>query len=163
MLLRIYERNVYRIIGHPLTPVRPSKAKVSWALMFAAKILGFVAVVDVLVFPILWILRAEVPQAYIPIIGYEGFCISLIGGLLLFTSPFSTVEQENHRYLGFGTSRYGLRSRKLTKKEKHVNQQRGILMAIIGMLLFLFPMFIVILNRFVRSHICYLAMFSQPT
>jgi hypothetical protein len=130
-----------------LTPVRPSKAKVFWALIFVANILGFVAVVDVLVFPILWILRAEVPQAYITIIGYEGFCISLIGGLLLFTSLFSTIEQENHRYLGFGTSRYGLQSRKLTKEEKHVKRQRGILMVITGMLLFLFPILIAILNR----------------
>jgi len=105
--------------------------------VFIAKILVFVAVVDVAVLPILWILKVALPQAYISITCYEGFCITLIGGLLLFTSLFSTAEQENHKYSGLGTYRYELRSKERTKKEKSSLRQKGILMIITGMLLFL--------------------------
>ena len=79
-----------------------SLKNVPWALVFVAKILGFVAIIDVVVFPILWILGVALPQVYISITCHEGFCFALISGLLLFTSLFSTVEQENHSYIGFG-------------------------------------------------------------
>lgn len=112
--------------------------KLPWALVFIAKILGFAAILDVVVFPILWILTISLLQAYLMITCFEGLCIILFGGLLLITSLFSTVEQSNHRYVGDGVIRYGLRSRKLKKEEKYALRQKGILMVITGMLLF-FP------------------------
>jgi len=112
--------------------------KVPWVLRFVAKILGSVVVIDVAVIPILWVLRADLPLAYFSITSYEGLCITIIGGLLLFTSLFSTIEQENHKYLGFGTYRYGLRSKRLTNEQKHDMRLRGILMIIVGITLVLF-------------------------
>ena len=108
-----------------------------WALMFIAKILGSVAVLDVVVFPILWILRVSLLQAYFMITCVEGLCIILFGGLLLITSFFSTVEQSNHMYVGDRVIRYGMRSRKLKKEEKYALRQKGILTVIAGILLFL--------------------------
>lgn len=105
------------------------------------KILGFVAVIDVAVIPILWALRADFIPAYFLITSYEGFCSAMIGGLLLFTSLFSTIEQENHKHVGFGTYRYGLRSEKLTNERKRDIQLKGILMVSIGVILFLIGIF----------------------
>jgi hypothetical protein len=118
-----------------LSPFRPFKTKVPWALVFVAKIFVSVAIIDAAVFPILWSLKAALLQAYIVITCFEGLCIILIGGLLLFTSLFSTIEQANHRYVGLGAYRYGLRSKKLKKEQKHAMRLRGILMIMVGILL----------------------------
>lgn len=118
-----------------MPPFHSFETKVPWALVFVTKILGFVAIIDVAVFPILWILRVALPQAYFPITFYEGFSITVIGVLVLFTSLFSTVEQPDDRYLGHGMYRYGIKFKKLSKEDKHDMRVRGILMILVGMIL----------------------------
>lgn len=112
--------------------------KFPWVLRFVAKILGSAGVIDVAVFPILWVLRVDLLLAYFSVTFYEGLCITIIGGLLLFTSLFSTIEQENHKYVGFGTYRYGLKSKRLTNEQKHGMRLKGILMITAGIILALF-------------------------
>jgi len=119
--------------------------KVSWALLFVVKILVSVAVIDVVVFPILWVLRASLPQVYIPITLFEGGAIMLIGVLLLLTSLSSEVALANDRYVGFGAVRRGIRFVEIKGEQKHVMRKRGVLMVIIGLLLSI-PTLMVMIN-----------------
>lgn len=109
--------------------------KIRWAFLFVAKILCFVAIVDIAVLPVLWILRVPLPQAYVPVTCGEGLFIALIGVLLLLNSLSSTVIQGDDRYAGFGTIRHGVRFRKLKDEEKHLMRKRGTVMVAIGMIM----------------------------
>jgi hypothetical protein len=124
--LKILRRKVVRFLG---------EIKIFRIIVFVAKILGAILVINIAIFPMLWILKAALPEAYLLIISYEGLCIATVGFLLLLTSLFSQVEQENHRYVGFGTYRYGLRFKKLTSEQKRDMRLRGILMMTIGVIL----------------------------
>lgn len=126
-------------------PFQGKSLKVPWALLFAVKILASVAVTDVVVFPILRVLRVPLPQGYIPITCFEGGFITFIGVLLLLNSLSSKVAVANDRYVGFGTIRRGVRFVELKSEQKHIMRKRGTLMVIIGMLLFI-PTLIVIIN-----------------
>ena len=113
--------------------------------MFAVKILLSVAVIDVVVFPILWVLRVPLPHGYTSIICFEGGFITILGVLLLLTSLFSRIALANDRYVGFGTTRRGLRFKELKSEQKHILRKRGILMVAVGLLLFI-PTLMVIIN-----------------
>ena len=92
--------------------------------MHVVKILVSVAAIDVVVFPILWVLRVPLLQVYIPVTCFEGGAIILIGILLLLNSLSSEVALVNDRYVGFGAIRRGIRFVEMKGEQKRIMRKR---------------------------------------
>jgi len=117
---------------------------IPWALLFVAKTIAAIAAIDVTLLPILWHLRAPLPQCYVPITCFEGGLIAAVGVLLLVNSLASKVALTDDRYVRLGVIRRGIRFKELKNHEKRSMRRRGILMVMIGLLLFV-PTLIVLL------------------
>jgi hypothetical protein len=82
------------------------------------------------------------------IIGFEGFCSLTLGGVELFLSLFSTLEREDHRYIGHRMMRYQLKVEELNPHQKEDMRRIGFTLVIMGLLLsltlilFVFPDFL---------------------
>ena len=84
---------------------------------------------------------------YFPIIAFEGFCCFILGSLKIVNSLFSTIEAEDHRYIGHGMLRYQLKSIKLKPRQQKIMRKKGITMVIIGLLLVSLPVALVMIHN----------------
>ena len=101
----------------------------------ALKELRFFLIINLVLLPFLILLNQNLVLAYFWIIGFEGFCSLILGGFELFLSLFSTIERENHRYIGHRMMRYQLKVIKLESPEKEEIRRIGFTLVFMGLLL----------------------------
>lgn len=111
----------------------PFDPRIAW------KILRFYLVVDLAVLPLLLLFNLNLLWSYLSIILFEGFCSLVVGCVLLFSSLFSTIEVEDHKYVGDGFLRYELKPIELPETQNKAMRRKGITMIIVGLLLMSSP------------------------
>lgn len=98
-------------------------------LLLVMKILGYFIVLNLIVLPILWILKIP----FTPILIYEGSFVMIIG-ILLFSCTF--VYRKRNRYYDMLTGWWDLKKlASLTPEERHRYRQEGITMITIGLII----------------------------
>lgn len=112
--------------------------KLSFDFGLAFKILAFYAIIDLVALPIILYSHFSLILSYFLVVSFEGICTLTIGFLIIFQSLFSTIEREDHEYIGDGLWRYQLKSSEITKDERKLMQRKGITMIFTGLLLFSF-------------------------
>jgi len=117
----------------------------------AVKILRFFLIINLAVLPILLLLNFDLLLSYVLIILYEGFCSLILGGIQLFNSLFSTIERENHRYIGNGYVRYQLKSIELKVSHKRKMRTRGMTMTIMGLIFIFSPIILMMIYNVLFS------------
>jgi len=110
------------------------KRNVHWMLSFVIRIFKFIVVIDLIVLPILLILGVS-PLFIIWVTFGQGFFVSVIGGLLVLNSLFSTIERHEWEHIGYGSWKVRRIFKTLTPQERLRCLQKGIIMIIIGLLL----------------------------
>ncbi|RLI41171.1 hypothetical protein DRO69_11925 [Candidatus Bathyarchaeota archaeon] len=118
----------------------------------AVKILRFFLIINLAVLPLLLLLNLNLSFSYVLIILFEGFCSLILGGIQVFNSLFSTIEREDHRYIGHGFFRYQLKSTELTPSRKIRMRKRGITMMIMGLIFILSPILLIYLYTIIITH-----------
>ena len=103
------------------------------------KVLGYVAVANLLVLPILWI--SNIPSAVIFV--YEGGFLVFVGGVQFLLSfihykknYYSTIDQR-YPYPGSGWLDHRILFKRLTPEERKRYRKEGIIMVMIGSILWL--------------------------
>lgn len=114
-----------------------------FSLRFGFKVLRFFLIIDLGVLPLILLSGFDLFGAYVLIILFEGFCSLVLGGLEIFLSLFSTIQRENHRYVGDGFWRYKLKTIMLKEGEKRDMRTKGVTLVAIGLLFILFPFIII--------------------
>lgn len=114
------------------------KRNVRW-IRFTMKVLGYVAVVNLFVLPILWI--SNILSAVIFV--YEGALLVFVGGVQLLLSFVyhkknydSTIDQR-YPYPGAGMLDLRILFKRLTPEERKRYRQEGIIIVVIGLVLWL--------------------------
>ena len=106
------------------------KRNVHWILMFVLRILGCIITANLIILPILWILK--ILHLFSLILIYEGFFTIFIGVLQVLGS-FIYRENSIPYRLGFRTGWFDFRKfAKLKPEERQRYRQEGIIMAMIG-------------------------------
>lgn len=106
------------------------KRNVHWMLVFVLKILGYIITSNLIILPILWILK--ILHLFSLILIYEGFFTIFIGVLQVLGS-FIYRENSIPYRLGFRTGWFDFRKfAKLKPEERQRYRQEGIIMAMIG-------------------------------
>jgi len=106
------------------------KRNVHWILMFVLRISGYVITANLIILPILWILKFL--HLFSLILIYEGFFTIFIGVLQVLGS-FIYRENSIPYRLGFRTGWFDFRKfAKLKPEERQRYRQEGIIMAMIG-------------------------------
>ena len=106
------------------------KRNVHWILMFVLRISGYIITANLIILPILWILK--ILHLFSLILIYEGFFTIFIGVLQVLGS-FIYRENSIPYRLGFRTGWFDFRKfAKLKPEERQRYKQEGIIMAIIG-------------------------------
>jgi len=106
------------------------KRNVHWILMFVLRILGYIITANLIILPILWILKFL--HLFSLILIYEGFFTIFIGVLQVLGS-FIYRENSIPYRLGFRTGWFDFRKfAKLKPEERQRYKQEGIIMAMIG-------------------------------
>jgi hypothetical protein len=118
----------------------------------AVKILRFFSIINLAVLPLLLLLNSILSFSYVLIILFEGLCSLILGGIQIFNSLFSTIERENHKYIGHGFFRYQLKPIELTADRKRKMRTRGITMMIIGLIFILSPILLINLYTIIITH-----------
>jgi len=115
------------------------------------KVLGYVAVVNLFVLPILWI--SNILSAVIFV--YEGVFLLFVGGVQLLLSLVyykknyhSTVDQR-YPYPGSGWLNHRILFKRLTPEERKRYRQEGIIVVMIGFILWLIA---IIVHFFIFAH-----------
>ena len=106
------------------------KRNVHWILMFVLRISGYIITANLIILPILWILK--ILHLFSLILIYEGFFTIFIGVLQVLGS-FIYRENSIPYRLGFRTGWFDFRKfAKLKPEERQRYKQEGIIMAMIG-------------------------------
>jgi len=126
--------------------------KIPFDFGLAVKILRFFLIINLAVLPLLLLLNLDLSFSYVLIILFEGFCSLIFGGIQVFNSLFSTIEREDHKYVGDGFFRYQLKPIELTPSRKRRIRIRGITMMIIGLIFILFPILLVYLYTIIITY-----------
>lgn len=104
-----------------------------WLLAFVIKILGYLATIDLIILPILWIFK--ILYLFTPILVYEGFFTIFIGVLQILSSYIYREKGISYRW-GFRTGWFDFkRFAKLKPEERQRYRQQGSVMIIIGLIL----------------------------
>jgi hypothetical protein len=111
---------------------------VRW-VKFVMKIFGYVAVVNLFVLPILWISNLFSAVIFV----YEGAFLVFVGGIQFLLSfiyykknNYSTIDQK-YPYPGSGWLNHRIVFKRLTTEERKRYRQEGIIVVIIGSILWL--------------------------
>jgi len=126
--------------------------EISFDFGLAVKILRFFLIINLAVLPLLLLLNLDLSFSYVLIILFEGFCSLILGGIQVFNSLFSTIEREDHKYIGHGFFRYQLKPIELTPSRKRRMRTRGITMMIIGLIFILSPILLVYLYTIIITY-----------
>lgn len=126
--------------------------EISFDFGLAVKILRFFLIINLAVLPLLLLLNLDLSFSYVLIILFEGFCSLILGGIQVFNSLFSTIEREDHKYIGHGFLRYQLKSIELTIERKRRMRKKGITMMIIGLIFILSPILLSYLYTIIITH-----------
>ena len=111
--------------------VRPS---FHWMLAFAIKILGLIIIMNLIVLPILWVFKILYILTFI--LMYEALLILIIGVLQILGSRVYRADSIPYR-MGFRTGWFDFkRFSKLKPNERQRYRQEGIVMIVIGLVLF---------------------------
>jgi len=94
-------------------------------------------IINLALLPVLALLYSDLYWFYSLIIPFEGFFSLVFGCIQIFNSLFSTIEVEDHRYIGNGFYRHQLKSVDLTAKQKKAMRIKGTTMVIMGLILIL--------------------------
>ena len=109
------------------------KRNVHWMLAFVVKILGYIIILNLVILPILWILKILYLSTLI--LMYEAL-FTLIIGVFQILGTFIYRENSIPYRLGFRTGWWDFRKfAKLKPEERQRYRQEGIIMVIIGFLL----------------------------
>ena len=108
----------------------------------AVKEIKFFLIINLALLPLLVLLSQDLMLSYFLVIAFEGFCSLVLGGFELFFSLFSTMERENHRYIGHRMMRYQLKVIELEPKHKEALRRIGFTLVIMGLLFLLSLMLI---------------------
>ena len=109
------------------------KRSVHWMLAFVMKVLGYIIALNLIILPILWILK--ILYLFTPILIYEGFFTAFIGVLQILGS---FIYRENSIPYRWGTRTGWFDFKKFAKlkpKERQRYRQEGTVMVIIGLIL----------------------------
>jgi len=110
----------------------------------ARKILLFFSIINLALLPLCLTLNLNIPLSYTMVTSFEGFCAFILGALRVFNSLFSTIEVEDHKYIGDGFMKYQLRTIELSAERKAIMKMEGFTMIIMGVL-FMSPLIILLL------------------
>jgi len=113
------------------------KMKIPFNPNLALKILLLYLIINLALLPVLALLYSDLYWFYSLIIPFEGFFSLVFGCIQIFNSLFSTIEVEDHRYIGNGFYRHQLKSVDLTAKQKKAMRIKGTTMVIMGLILIL--------------------------
>jgi len=119
---------------------------------FALKILRFFLIINLVVLPFLLLLSLDLIWSYLALILFEGFCSLILGGVQIFSSLFSTIEVENHKYVGDGFWKYELKPIAVSDAQQKAMRIKGVTMVIMGLLLMSVPAALMFLP-YLLSHI----------
>ena len=123
------------------------KRNVHWILMFVLRISGYIITANLIILPILWILK--ILHLFFLILIYEGFFTIFIGVLQVLGS-FIYRENSIPYRLGFRTGWFDFRKfAKLKPEERQRYRQEGIIMAMIG---FIPLITAIIIHFFIFTH-----------
>lgn len=104
-------------------------------LQFAAKIFGWIILLNLVVLPILWVF--EILHLFTVILMYEATFILVLGVFQILGSCIYREDSIPYR-MGFRTGWFDFRKfSKLKSRQRQRYRQEGIIMAIIGLALFL--------------------------
>ena len=123
------------------------KRNFEWVLAFGMKVLGYIAILNLVILPILWIL--EILYLSTLILVYEALFTSSIGGFQIFCS-FIYRENSIPYRMGFRTGWWDFKKfAKLTPEERTRYRKEGILTMIIG---FMLGLTAIIIHFFLFTH-----------
>ena len=105
----------------------------------ALKELRFLLIINLVMLPVVILLNQNLLLSYSWIVGFEGFCSLALGGFELFLSLFSTIEREDHRYVGHRMMRYQLKVEELEPHHKMEMRRIGFTLVIMGLVLLSLP------------------------
>ena len=123
---------------------------VGW-IKFVMKIFGYVAVVNLFLLPILWI--SNILSAVIFV--YEGAFLVFVGGVqfllscLFYKKNYHSTIDQRHPYPGSGWLDHRIVFKRLTPEERKRYRQEGIIMIMIGFILWLTA---IIVHLFIFIH-----------
>ena len=128
-----------------MTPI--FKASFHWVLAFVMKISGWIVVLNLIILPILWVLK--ILRLFTLILIYEALFISILGVCQILGSYIYRKNSIPYR-IGFRTGWFDFKKfSKLKPKERQRYRQEGIIMVMIG-LVFLFG--IIVAHFCVRAY-----------
>ena len=110
----------------------------------ARKILVFFSIINLALLPLCLMLNLNIFMFYMMAASFEGFCAFILGILRVFNSLFSTIEVEDHKYIGDSFIKYQLRVIELSTGRKAEMRVEGFTMIIMG-LLFMCPLITLLL------------------
>ena len=110
----------------------------------ARKILIFFSIINLALLPLCLTLSLNITLFYIMATSFEGFCAFILGALRVFNSLFSTIEVEDHKYIGDGFMKYQLRAIELSAERKAIMKVEGFTLIIMG-ILFMSPLLTLLL------------------
>ena len=117
---------------------------ISFDFELARKTLVFFSIINLALLPVCLTLNLNIFLFYIIVTSFEGFCAFILGALRVFNSLFSTIEVEDHKYIGDGFMKYQLRTIELSAERKAIMKVEGFTMIIMGVL-FMSPLIILLL------------------
>jgi len=114
--------------------MRPTfRASYHWMLAFVTKILGLLVVLNLIVLPILWVLK--ILYLFTIVLAHEGFFTTFIGVLQILGSYIYRENSIPYRG-GFRTGWFDFRKlAKLKPEERQRYRQEGKIMVIIGLII----------------------------
>jgi hypothetical protein len=101
---------------------------------FAFKILRFFLIINLCVLPLLLVFNLSLIPSYVLIIIFEGFASMIVGCVQIISSLFSTMEVENHEYIGDGFLKHRLKPIEIEPSQRREMRTTGFTMIIIGIL-----------------------------
>lgn len=106
-----------------------------WMLQFAMKIFGWIILLNLVVLPILWVLK--ILHLFAVILMYEAIFLLIIGVFQILGSYVYRKDSIPYR-MGFRTGWFDFEKlSKLKPEERQRYRQEGMIMVIIGLILFL--------------------------
>ena len=111
---------------------------VRW-IKFVIKVFAYVTVINLFVLPILWISKILSPVIFV----YEGAFLVFVGGLQFLLSfihykeTYHSTINQRHPYPGSGWLDHRIVFKRLTTEERKRYRQEGIIMVMIGLILWL--------------------------
>jgi len=101
----------------------------------ALRILLLYLIVNLAVLPPLVLLSADLHQSYLLLTLLEGLISFGLGCLQVFNSLFSTMEVEDHRYVGDGFIRFQLKQVEVTARQRREMRTKGVTIVVMSLML----------------------------